>query len=58
MKAELKELKGEIASATDPALMAALAQKAGEVADNLKDANEQAAVFTAGSKFESVSNAH
>jgi hypothetical protein len=33
-----------------------LAQKAGEVADRLKDANEQAAVFTAGSKFEIVSN--
>jgi hypothetical protein len=56
MRNELRELKGAIASATDPALMDELAQKAGEVADKLKDANEQAAVFTAGSKFEIVSN--
>ena len=55
MKAELKELKNEIASATDPALMAALSQKAEDLADKLKDANEQAAAFS-GSKFESVSN--
>jgi hypothetical protein len=57
MKAELKELKGEIASASDPAQMAALSQKAEGLADNLKDANEQAAAFTEGSKFESVGNA-
>ena len=56
MKAELRQLKAEIASATDPEQMTKLAQKAGEVADRLKDANEQVAVFTAGSKFESVSN--
>ena len=56
MKAELRELKGAIANATDPAQMTALAQRAGEVADRLKDANEQVAVFTAGSKFESISN--
>jgi len=55
MKAELKELKNEIASASDPAQMAALSQKAEELADKLKDANEQAAAFS-GSKFESVSN--
>jgi hypothetical protein len=56
MKAELRELKGAIANATDPTQMTALAQRAGEVADRLKDANEQVAVFTAGSKFESISN--
>jgi hypothetical protein len=56
MKAELRQLKAEIAAATDPEQMTKLAQKAGEVADRLKDANEQVAVFTAGSKFESVSN--
>jgi hypothetical protein len=56
MKAELRQLKAEIAAATDPAQMEMLAKKAGEVADRLKDANEQVAVFTAGSKFESVSN--
>jgi hypothetical protein len=56
MKAELKGLKGEIASASDPAQMAALSQKAEGLANNLKDANEQAAAFTEGSKFEQVSN--
>jgi len=56
MKAELRELKGAIASATDPAQMAALAQKAGEVSDRIKDANEAVAVFATGSKFEQVSN--
>jgi hypothetical protein len=56
MKAELRQLKAEIAAATDPAQMEVLARKAGEVADRLKDANEQVAVFTAGSKFESISN--
>jgi hypothetical protein len=56
MKAELRQLKAEIAAATDPEQMTILAQKAGEVADALKDANEQVAVFTAGSKFEKVSN--
>jgi hypothetical protein len=56
MKAELKSLKGAIASATDPAQMEELARRAGEVADRIKDANEQVAVFTSGSKFEAVSN--
>jgi hypothetical protein len=56
MKAELRELKGAIASATDPAQMAALAQKAGELSDKIKDANEAVAVFASGSKFEQVSN--
>jgi hypothetical protein len=56
MKAELRELKGAIASATDPAQMTALAQKAGELSDKIKDANEAVAVFATGSKFEQVSN--
>lgn len=56
MKAELRSLKAEIASATDPEQMTRLAEKAGEVADRIKDANEQVAVFTTGSKFEAVSN--
>ena len=56
MKAELRELKGAIASATDPAQMTALAQKAGELSDRIKDANEAVAVFATGSKFEQVSN--
>ena len=56
MKAELRELKGSIASATDPAQMAALAQQAGVLSDRIKDANEAVAVFASGSKFEQVSN--
>lgn len=56
LKAELRQLKVAIAEASDPEQMSALAQKAGEVADRIKDANEQVAVFTSGSKFESVNN--
>jgi hypothetical protein len=56
MKSELRALKAEIANATDPAQMEALARQAGVLADKIKDANEQVAVFTAGSKFEAVSN--
>jgi len=56
LKAELKDLKNSIANATDPAQMTALAQKAGEVADQLKDVNEQIKTFATGSKFEQVSN--
>ena len=56
MKAELKELKSAIASATDPAQMTALAQKAGELSDKIKDANDAVNVFASGSKFEQVSN--
>jgi hypothetical protein len=36
--------------------MAALAQKAGELSDKIKDANDAVAVFATGSKFEQVSN--
>ena len=57
IKAELKALKGQIADATDPEVIAKLSQKAGELADKLKDVNEQVSVFNTGSKFESVSNA-
>ena len=56
MKAELRELKGSIANATDPAQMTALAQKAGELTDRIKDANDAVNVFASGSKFEQVSN--
>ena len=56
IKAELKALKGQIADATDPEVIAKLSQKAGELADKLKDVNEQVSVFNTGSKFEAVSN--
>jgi hypothetical protein len=45
-----------MASATDPAQWLHLARKQERLANNLKDANEQAAAFTEGSKFEQVSN--
>jgi hypothetical protein len=57
IRAELKALKGELANATDPAQMEKLAEKAGALSDKLKDANEKAAVFASGSKFEQTSNA-
>lgn len=56
IKAELKQVKGAIADATDPETMTALAQRAGELQDKLKDVNEQLSVFATGSKFEAVTN--
>ena len=56
IKAELRDLQGQIANATDAGTMTELAQRAGELKDQLKDANEQVAVFSTGSKFEAVSN--
>jgi len=56
IKAELRELKGDLANATDPKQMQELAMRAGELKDQLADANEQVAVFASGSKFEQVSN--
>jgi hypothetical protein len=56
IKAELRELKGELANATDPKQMQELAMRAGELKDQLADANDQVAVFASGSKFEQVSN--
>jgi len=56
LKAELRQLKAAIADASDPEQMAALAQRAGEVADRIKDANDAVNVFASGSKFEQISN--
>jgi hypothetical protein len=57
IKKQLRELKGELASATDPEQMAELSDRAGELSDRLKDANEKVAVFAAGSPFEKTNNA-
>ena len=57
IRSELKALKGELANATDPKQMAALAEQAGALSDQLKDANERAAIFASGSRFEQTSNA-
>jgi len=56
IKAELRDLKGQIAESTDPESMTVLAERAGQLKDQLKDANEQVNVFATGSKFEAVSN--
>jgi len=56
IKAELRELKGAIADATDPEQVAQLSARAGELKDQLKDANDAVNVFASGSKFEQVSN--
>lgn len=56
LKAELRSLKASIAEASDPEQMAALAARAGEVADRIKDANDAVNVFASGSKFEQISN--
>jgi hypothetical protein len=57
IKKELASLKSQIADATDPAEMQRLAEAAGELKDQLNDANEKVAVFASGSKFEQTSNA-
>ena len=56
IKAELRDLQGQIANAGDADTMTELAQRAGELKDQIKDANEQVAIFATGSKFEAVSN--
>lgn len=56
IKKELRELKGEIANATDSEQVAKLSQRAGQLKDQLADANEQVNIFASGSKFEQVSN--
>ena len=57
LKAELRELKSELANATDPQEVQRLAEAAGEVADKIKDVNEQANAFASGSPFERSANA-
>ena len=56
IKSELKQLKGELANATDPEQMQELAERAGELQDKLSDANEAVKNFASGSKFEQIGN--
>lgn len=56
IKQELKDLKGELVRATDPAEIDRLSRAAGELSDKIADANEKIKVFSAGSDFEKVSN--
>jgi hypothetical protein len=56
LRAELKRLKNDLASATDPEQMAALAAEAGKVNDRLVDVNQQVKIFSSGSPFERAKN--
>jgi hypothetical protein len=56
LKSELRNLKSELANATDPKDMLRLASAAGEVQDKLTDVNEKIKEFASGSDFEKASN--
>lgn len=56
IKKELRDLKGELINATDPAEIERLSKAAGELSDRISDANEKVKVFAAGSEFEKISN--
>ena len=57
IKAELRTLKDQIASATDPATIAALADKAGALQQKLASVNKQIAEFNKGSNLDQVRGA-
>ena len=57
VRQQIKNLRGELINATDPAEVARLSENIGQLSDKLKDANEKAQVFASGSKFEQTSNA-
>jgi hypothetical protein len=56
IKKELRDLKGELINATDPAEIERLSKAAGELTDRIGDANAQIKAFASGSKFETVAN--
>lgn len=56
IKAELRDLKGQIANATDPEDIARLSKAAGALKDQINDANESVKNFSTGSQFEQVNN--
>jgi hypothetical protein len=57
IKAELKSLKDQLANATDPETMAALADKAGALQQKLAGINKQIANFNKGSNLDQVKGA-
>lgn len=57
LKSELRELKAQLAVATDPKEIERLAKAAGKLADQIDDATDAARVFASESKFEQVGNA-
>ena len=56
IKADLRDLKEQLANATDPTQIAALGEEAGKLADQIRSANEQVEIFSSGSKFEQLSD--
>ena len=54
LRSELKQLKSDLANATDPADIERLSMAAGGLADKITDINEKVAIFSAGSDFEKV----
>jgi hypothetical protein len=57
IKAELRSLKDQLANATDPETMAALADKAGALQQKLAGINKQIANFNKGSNLDQVKGA-
>ena len=57
LKAQLRELKAQLANATDPKDVERLAKAAGELTDKISDATDAAKVFASGSKFEQIGSA-
>ena len=56
MKAELKQIKNELVSATDPAEIERLSSRAGELNQKLKDTNKTIKNFSTGSTVQQVGN--
>lgn len=56
IKKDLKDIKNDLADATDPADIERLSIAAGVLGDKLTDINEKIAIFAAGSDFEKINN--
>lgn len=56
LRSQLKNLKADLANATDPDEIIRLSKAAGELADKIGDANDAANVFATDSPFEAVGN--
>ena len=56
IKKDLKDIKNDLADATDPADIERLSIAAGALGDKLKDINEKIAIFADGSDFEKINN--
>jgi hypothetical protein len=57
LKSRLKELKAQLAEATDPKEVERLAKAAGKLTDQIQDAGDAAKVFASESKFEQIGTA-